>query len=121
MTEVLRTNMQLIMGSFLDREKAEQTKFRANSPYFSAAARKHGEYRGAERDFCLPLEQAKENLVPSIRDTARAYFNSRGIQWHDGRNGNPSNHLCSSQVCCVNFLFPLADRPEALATVLRPI
>ncbi len=43
------------------------------------------------------------------------------IKWHDGQNGKCSNHMCDSQVCCVNFLFPFADQPEALAHLLRPI
>ena len=109
------------MGSFLEREKVQQAKFRASSSYFSEAARANGIYRGRERSFCLPVEFAEENLVPSIREAARTYFQDNGIQWHDGRNGNPSNHLCSSQVCCVNFLFPFANRPDALAAVLRAV
>jgi hypothetical protein len=52
---------------------------------------------------------------------APAYFAAQSIKWHDGRNGKPSNHLCDSQVCCVNFLFPFANRPHALAEVLHPI
>ena len=26
--------------------------------------------------------------------------------------------MCDSQVCCVNFLYPFADKPEALAALL---
>jgi hypothetical protein len=44
-----------------------------------------------------------------------------GIKWHDGINGKPSNHLCDSMVCGVNFLFPFYDQPEALAELFRPI
>ena len=40
---------------------------------------------------------------------------------HDGQDGKPSNHMCDSQVCCANFLFPFADKPEALAALLKPI
>jgi hypothetical protein len=109
------------MGSFLEIAKVQQATFRANSSYFSAAAKGNGIYKGYERGFCLPVELAEENLFPGIRKAARAYFGGQAIQWHDGRRGNPSNHLCSSQVCCVNFLFPFADQPDALATVLRPI
>ena len=29
--------------------------------------------------------------------------------------------MCSSQVCCVNFLFPLSDKPETLAQILSPL
>jgi hypothetical protein len=33
----------------------------------------------------------------------------------------PSNHLCSSQLGCVNFLYPFASRPKALAALPRPV
>ena len=109
------------MGRFLEAERHRQAKFKASSSYFSKAARSDGVYKGKPRSFCLPLEYARENLFLDVRQTAPAYFSAQGIKWHDGRDNNPSNHLCDSQVCCVNFLFPFADKPHALATVLRPI
>jgi len=109
------------MGRFLETERVRQAEFKASSRYFSEAARPDGTYRGKPRSFCLPLDRAEENLFLDIRQTAPAYFAAQSIKWHDGRSGNPSNHLCDSQVCCVNFLFPFADKPRALAEVLRPI
>jgi len=109
------------MGKFLESEKQQQAKFKTSSPYFSDAARADGIYKGKARRFCLPLEYAEENLFPGIRQSAPAYFNSQSIKWHDGQNGKPSNHLCDSQVCCLNFLFPFANQPRALAEVLRPV
>ncbi len=109
------------MGKFLESEKHRQTKFRTNSPYFSETARLDGLYKRKLRSFCLPLDCAEENLFPEIRQTAPAYFADYGIKWHDGLNGKPSNHLCDSQVCCANFLFPFAQKPRILAEVLRPI
>ncbi len=109
------------MGKFLESEKPKQAQFKATSPYFSEAARFDGIYKGKARPFCLPLDYAEENLFCEIQQTAPAYFASRSIKWHDGQNGKPSNHLCDSQVCCVNFLFPFADKPKALADLLRPI
>ena len=109
------------MGEFLESEKPQQAKFKASSPYSSDAARADGIYKGKSRPFCLPLEHAEENLFSEIRQIAPAYFASQSIKWHDGQNGKPSNHLCDSQVCCVNFLFPFADKPRALAEVLRPV
>jgi hypothetical protein len=109
------------MGGFLDSEKPKQTQFKAGSTYFSDTARSEGLYKGKPREFCLPLETADENLFPPIREPALAYFAEHAIKWHDGQNGNPSNHLCDSQVCCVNFLFPFAKEPGALARVLRPL
>jgi len=109
------------MGEFLKDEKIKQAKFKASSPYFSDSARADGIYKSRPRPFCLPLEYAEENLFSEIRHTALAYFDSQGIKWHDGKNGKPSNHLCDFQVCCVNFLFPFADKPHSLVEVLRPV
>jgi len=109
------------MGSFLEGEKPKQTKFKSTSPYFSDLARSEGVYKGKPRLFCLPLEFAEQNLFPEIQESALLHFAEHAIKWHDGQNGKPSNHLCDSQVCCVNFLFPFANKPEALAQVLRPI
>lgn len=109
------------MGGFLEGEKPKQTKFKSTSPYFSDLARSEGVYKGKPRPFCVPLEFAEQNLFPEIRESALSHFAEHSIKWHDGQNGKSSNHLCDSQVCCVNFLFPFADKPEALAQVLRPI
>lgn len=108
------------MGKFLESEKSKQAEFKATAPYFSESARSNGDYKGKSRPFCLPIEYAEQNLVPEIRETALAHFNKHKIKWHDGQHGKPSNHLCDSQVCCVNFLFPFADQPAALARVFQP-
>lgn len=50
------------------------------------------------------------NLAPSIQDAARDYFARYRITWHQH-----ANHGLSSQVCCLNFLMPLATRPDLLA------
>jgi hypothetical protein len=107
------------MGKFLESEKTTQTQFKISSPYFSDTARSEGFYNGKPRSFCLPIESAEQNLVPEIREKALSHFAEHSIKWHNGQNGKPSNHLCSSQVCCVNFLFPFADRPNELAQVFR--
>lgn len=109
------------MGKFLESEKLRQTAFKLKSPYFTDAARAEGIYKGKPRPFCILGEYAQENLFPEIRQSMPAYFAAQEIKWHDGQNGKPSNHLCDSQVCCANFLFPFADKPQALAELLRPI
>lgn len=71
------------------------------------------------RDFCLADDHSYENLYQGIRDSAITYFLIRGIPWHDGLKGRrlPSNHLCCSQSCCVNFLFPLVKRPDLIKSI----
>ena len=77
-------------------------------------------YKDKPRSFCLPLEYAEQNLFSEIRQAAINHFANHSIKWHDGKNGKPSNHLCSSQVCCVNFLFPFSNKPDVLSKVLQP-
>jgi hypothetical protein len=109
------------MGKFLDSEQDRQAQFKQSSPDFSGAARQNGEYKDKPRPFCLPPSLAKENLFSGFRAAADEWFYHHKIKWHDGLNGRPSNHLCDSQVCCVNFLFAFADQSEPLATLLKPL
>ncbi len=53
------------------------------------------------------------NLAPAIQKQAAAYFAEKGIAWHQH-----ANHGLSSQVCCLNFLMPLAQDPERLARLV---
>lgn len=107
------------MGEFLEIEKIRQAQLKKNSCFFSEQARDDGVYKGKARPFCLPDQYAQQNLFPLIRESAVSFFAEQGIKWHDEQNGNPSNHLCDSQVCCVNFLFPFSDNPKALTELLR--
>jgi len=109
------------VGRFLEDEKRRYVAWKQATSGLADAARRPGEYRGQCRLFCLPQECAEENLFPGIRESVTAYFRRREIKWHDGRDRRPSVHLCDSQVCCVNFLFPFARQPEALGTLLRPL
>ncbi len=109
------------MGKFLESERQRYVKFKAESPYFSDVARTDGLYKRKLRSCCLHRDHAEENLFPEVRPTALAFFAAQEIKWHDGQDGKPSNHLCDSQVCCVNFLFPFADKPVELADILRPV
>jgi hypothetical protein len=109
------------VSRWLEEEKHHQVEFKQGSAYFSEAARLDGIYNHKPRLFCLPEDFAAENLWGEIRQPAIAYFDQYAIKWHDGQVRRPSNHLCSSQVCCVNFLFPFADKPAALAALLKPV
>lgn len=106
------------MGQFLEAEKLRQAAFKASSPHFSEAARAEGSYKGKRYPFCLPRERAEENLFREIRKDALDYFEQQEIKWHDGRDRNPTNHLCGSQVCCVNFLFPLRKDLDKATSIL---
>jgi hypothetical protein len=92
------------------RENASRWKTSAGLPEGALAAAPFAG-RGSY-DFCLPVEHARENLLPETRDAALPLFAELGIPWHRGIEGGPSNHLLSSQVQCVNALMPMVTDPE---------
>ena len=102
---------------FRDREKNRLALLKAD--LFTEKAREWGNYGRRKYEFCLSDDRAQENLHGSIRDEAVRYFRERGIKWHRGIGGGPSNHLCCSQSCCVNFWMPFMHAPDQLALVLR--
>ena len=94
------------MNKLVKAEREAQTRFFANHEPES------GEYRGA----AYRLEPANwwRNLAPSIRCVVPCYFCQKNVQWHIHRN-----HGLSSQVCCLNFLAPLARKREMLARLVQ--
>lgn len=108
-------------AKFKETEKQRQAAFKQTSAYFSQGAKADGLYKNLPRAFCLPTTHTAENLFAQIRQPAISYFASHAIQWHNGIGQSPSNHLCDSQVSCVNLLFPFADKPDALAALLKPV
>lgn len=103
--------------TFRDREKKRLIPLK--SQLFSAGAQQPGAYNGGQTySFCLDDPYADENLHDSIRPAAINYFAARGIHWHDGANGLPSNHICCSQSACVNTWFPYIEQPALLKSVL---
>ena len=103
--------------TFRDREKKRYRELKPK--LFSDEAQRNGTYRGLTRDFCLADGRSAENLHESIRKDAIQYFRDRKIPWHDGLDNRrlPSNHLCCSQSCCVNFLFPLMKQPDLIKAI----
>lgn len=108
------------MGKFLETEKIKQISFKNTSISISQTAKEDGVFRGKPRPFCLPQGLSVENLFPPIRKAAIDYFSNHRIHWHQGIMEMPSNHLCDSMVCGVNFLFPFGEQPKALANLLAP-
>ena len=53
----------------------------------------------------------------TTREIAIGRFKDAHIPWHVGVGGGPTNHLCSSQVQCVNSLAPFANNPDALKQI----
>src|ERR1051325_4453543 len=104
------------LSAFAAAEQHRQEAYRASSESFSFAGRQPGLYRGNPRLEYLPAQLWSENLFPGIRDEASTYFSDHHIAWH-----SDAHHVRSSQVCCLNFIMPLARNELVLVAVLKPV
>lgn len=101
---------------FRDREKQRQSDLFGNDSL-------GGFYGDIDKPLSFCLREGRNNLFISHRDSAIQYFCNRKIPWHDGgtkiyKHDLPSNHLCCSQSCCVNFNFPFMNDNEGLKRFL---
>ena len=85
----------------LAQRKAQSAFFRAHVP------------AEAVDGYQLAPDRRDLNLAPHIRKIATEYFKLNDIAWH-----RYANHGLSSQVCCLNFLMPLATQPELLERII---
>jgi hypothetical protein len=107
--------------TFLASEKNRQAEWKLSSKYLTKDAKKPGLYRGRLYPWALPVSCADQNLNQWIRDEAIDYFKLNQITWHTSAGIDlPTNHLVSSQVMCVNCMFPFFHDPEGLKELLTP-
>lgn len=99
------------LGAYTDAERSRASAWKQRTPALQDPARSPapfagvgGRPRGSPKDYCLPLDHARHNLLPEVRDTVLPLFTELGIPWHCGIDGGPGNHLLSSQVQCANAL-----------------
>lgn len=78
-----------------------------------------GLFFGKEREFVLKVPSL--NLWAGIRDDAKEHFSANGIAWWKGTEADPTGHLLSSQVACVNHLYPMRQRFDIATSVLKQI
>lgn len=95
------------MSAFVEQERAHQAAYLAQA-FGPAVLREEHPWR-------LRPGQEELNLHPKARALFGDWFDSdEGPAWHLHRG-----HGLSSQVCCLNFLGPLADRPDLLAMLVE--
>jgi hypothetical protein len=63
----------------------------------------NGEIKGKRHPFVL--KEPLLNLWEGIREDAISYFSENKIPWWEGTADEPTGHLVSSQVACINYLF----------------
>lgn len=98
------------------RESEREKVIRLRDEFFKDSG--GGLYRGTSWPFVLI--NPEKNLWTQIRKEAIDYFKMNNIVWWPGSN-EPSGHLLSSQVSCINHLFFLRKDEEAALKILKNI
>ena len=114
--------------TYKEMQGAQQIKVLQTLPQFEGI-KGGGTWKAGLQNIQLPyiIEDGQEvtNLYPSIREAAIEYFRKNSIGWwksHDAMN-IPTGHMLSSQISCVNHLFPFMQEEETanLLSVLNSI
>lgn len=77
----------------------------------------NGIFMGKEREFVL--SDPKINLWEGIRFDAMEYFARNNISWWKG--DEPTGHLLSSQIACLNHLYFIRQREDLATEILRKL
>jgi len=77
-----------------------------------------GVFKKCEREFVL--REPALNIFAGVRDDAISYFNRYHIPFWDGGD-EPTGHLLSSQVACINHLYFVRQRQDIATAILQGI
>ena len=109
---------------FLEEKKREQAnilkEYRA-SLFENATDIGYSKKNNEWFDYMLKPQYGDKNLYQGIRKEAIEYFKKYGITWWQCINkpDEPTSHMVSSQINCLNHLFAFRDKPEALKLILQ--
>jgi len=101
------------MGNYREQERQKAIKIR--DALFRDPG--NGIFFGKKREFVL--DKPILNLWKDIREDALQYFEKNGIPWWLGKNKEPTGHLLSSQIACVNHLYLLRRRKDLATAILN--
>lgn len=77
-----------------------------------------GQFKKLEREFVL--KDPSLNLWAGIREDVISYFKKNNIPFWDAGN-EPTGHLLSSQIACINHLYFVRQRGDIATSILRGI
>jgi len=98
------------MSKYQEKEREKAVELIKNSELFGRCGA-GGKFLGEKRDFVLL--DGQYNLFKSIREDVQTYFKENNISWWGGQK--PTPHTLSSQIACLNHLFPIRnDKAEVL-------
>ena len=107
---IILTHNKTRMSQYQERERTKAIKLIENSELFENC-KAGGKFMGKERPFVL--SNGNYNIFNPIREEVKTYFKANGISWWGGQK--PTPHTLSSQIACLNHLYPIRnDKNEVL-------
>ena len=77
-----------------------------------------GKYRNKHYDHFL-IEEENNFICHEVYIDAKKYFEENGIQWWNGKK--PTSNTLSSQIACINHLFPIRKDKKAVLALIQSI
>ena len=120
----LRQNLAMITSNFLEEKKREQAAilkgYRA-SLFDNAEDIGYSKKNDEWFDYLIKPQDSAKNLYKGIRKEAIEYFKKYCIVWWQclNKQDEPTGHMVSSQINCLNHLFAFRDKPEVLKLILQ--
>ena len=103
------------MGYKSDQYERVKKLIKNNCVFYGDAG--NGLFRKKQHPFIL--KDRNNNFYSKIRCEAIEYFADNNISWWGGRV--PTNHPLSSQIACVNHLFPIRQDEEAVLAIAKTV
>ena len=97
-------------SKFQETQREKQIEFISTSDLFQNTEG-GGVFFGKKRDFVL--KNSDFNLYGRLSESVKKYFEDNDIVWWGGKN-IPSGHTLSSQIACLNHLFPIRNDRDAV-------
>lgn len=104
------------MKSFKAGERRRQMSLMSSSDLFDGDK---GYGRFGHGNWPFVLECGAKNIYAPVRDAVMEYFRANGIAWWKGTE--PSGHILSSQIACLNHLFAVRNDRKAVLDILNGI
>ena len=104
-------------SKYRESQKMKAVKLINGKNQLFSGDRGGGEYRKITRDFVLT--DGENNIYEPIRNEVLQYFKENKISWWGGRK--PTGHVLSSQIACLNHLYPLRKDKEAVLKIVKKI
>jgi hypothetical protein len=108
---------EIMKSEYQESQRSKSIKrIKDNNPVF-CGGQGGGFFKGSKREFILT--DGLKNIYEPIRNDVIKYFSDNKISWWGGEN--PTGHVLSSQIACLNHLFPLRNDRNAVLEIVKSI